>query len=119
MAMRKLHKGDEVVVIAGKQKGRRGEIDKVLPPKKAKYGQKAKRGLRVVVRGVNMVKKCIRANPQQNKQGGIIEVEAPLDSSNVAIWNPVMKKADRVGFKQLEDGTKVRYFKSSGEVIDI
>ena len=117
--MRKLRKGDEVVVIAGKDKGRRGEIDSVLQPKKAKFGKKARRGLRVIVKGINMVKKCIRANPNQDEKGRIIDREAPLDSSNVAIWNPITKKADRVGFKYLEDGTKVRCFKSTGEVIDI
>jgi len=115
--MRKLRQNDEVVVITGNDKGARGSIAQVLQPKKRKYG--CLRGPRVIITGVNLVSKHKRGNPQQNQPGGIVKVEAPIDLSNVAIWNPNTKKADRVGFKLLEDGTKVRYFKSNGELIDI
>jgi large subunit ribosomal protein L24 len=103
--MAKIRQDDEVVVIAGKDKGRRGKIVKVLTDKN-----------KVLVGGVNMVKKHVRPNPQRNIQGGIVEQEAPLDISNIAIYNPSVDKADRVGFK-VEDGKKVRVFKSSGEQI--
>jgi len=102
----KIRKGDQVVVLAGKDKGRRGAVVKVLPDGS------------VVVESVNMVKKHTRANPQANKPGGIQEREAPLGLAKVAIWNPGVKKADRVGFKTLGDGRKVRFFKSNGEQID-
>lgn len=106
--MRKIRKGDEVIVIAGKSKGQRGKITKVLIDKD-----------KVIVEGANLVKKHQRANPQMGVEGGIIEKEAPLHISNVAIFNPATGKADRVGIKTLEDGKKVRIFKSSGEQIDI
>jgi large subunit ribosomal protein L24 len=106
--MRKIRKGDEVIVIAGKSKGQRGKVTKVLIDKD-----------KVIVEGANLVKKHQRANPQMGIEGGIIEKEAPLHISNVAIFNPATGKADRVGIKTLEDGTKVRIFKSSGEQIDI
>ncbi len=106
--MRKIRKGDEVMVIAGKSKGQRGKITKVLIDKD-----------KVIVEGANLVKKHQRANPQMGVEGGIIEKEAPLHISNVAIFNPATGKADRVGIKTLEDGKKVRIFKSSGEQIDI
>lgn len=115
--MRKLKKGDEVIVIAGKDKGKRGSITRVLLPKKRRYGPK--RGLRVTVAGVNLMKKHQKANPQANIEAGIIELEAPMDASNVAIWNPTSKRADRVGIRFLEDGTKIRYFKSDGESVDV
>ncbi|ROR34835.1 50S ribosomal protein L24 [Inmirania thermothiophila] len=105
--MRKIRKGDEVVVLAGKDKGRRGAVLRVLPDD------------RVIVEGVNMVKKHVKPNPLRGEQGGILEKEAPLHVSNVALYNPQTKKADRVGFKFLEDGRKVRYFKSTGEVVDV
>lgn len=103
----KLKRNDEVIVITGKDKGRRGKIRQIL----------SARG-RVLVDGINKVKKHVRPNPNQQEQGGIKEVEAPIQISNVAIYNPVSKKADRVGFKKLEDGRKVRIFKSDNEQID-
>ncbi len=106
--MRKIKTGDEVIVIAGKSKGQRGKVTKVLIEND-----------KVVVDGANLVKKHQRANPQAGIEGGIIEKEAPLHISNVAIFNSATGKADRVGIKSLEDGTKVRVFKSSGEQIDI
>ena len=102
--MRKIKKDDEVIVITGKDKGKRGKVRKLL-------------GERVLVAGVNMVKKHQRANPQAGVAGGIIEKEAAIQISNIAIFNPNTSNADRVGFK-VEDGKKVRIFKSSGEVID-
>ena len=104
--MQKLKNGDEVIVIAGKNKGERGKLTKVLPNGRA------------IVEGINLVKKHVKANPNANEQGGIIEREAALDASNIAIYNPENAKADRVGIKQDDDGSKVRYFKSSGELID-
>lgn len=104
--MRKIRKGDNVVVIAGKDKGRRGAVVQMVGDR------------HVVVQGVNRVKKHERPNPMRGTQGGIVEMEMPLDVSNVAILNPVTQKGDRVGFKTLEDGRKVRFFKSNGEVVD-
>ncbi|HEX2495086.1 MAG TPA: 50S ribosomal protein L24 [Steroidobacter sp.] len=103
--MNKIRKGDEVVVIAGRDKGRRGTVVKVLDDK-------------VVVENVNMVKRHTKPNPQQNVQGGIIEKEAAIEQSNVMLWNPVAKKGDRVGIRTLADGRKVRFFKSNKEVVD-
>ena len=105
--MQKLKSGDEVIVIAGKNKGERGKLTKVLPNGRA------------FVEGINLVKKHVKANPNANEQGGIIEQEAALDASNIAIYNPESAKADRVGIKQDDDGLNVRYFKSSGEFIDV
>lgn len=104
--MKKIRKGDEVIVIAGKDKGRRGEVLRCVSA-----------GL-LVVGGVNLVKKHVRPNPMKGEQGGIVEKEAPIHVSNVALFNPISKKADRVGFRVLEDGRKVRFFKSSGELVD-
>jgi large subunit ribosomal protein L24 len=104
--MRKIKRDDEVVVLTGKDKGKHGKVRKVLDDN------------RVIVAGVNMVKKHQRANPQMGIAGGIVEREAPIQVSNVAIYNPGTQKPDRVGFKFLEDGKKVRVFKSNGEVID-
>lgn len=104
--MRKIKKGDEVIVIAGKDKGKRGSVLRVMPND------------RVVVEGINMVKKHQKPNPTLGVPGGIVEKEASLHVSNVAIFNPATKKADRLGMKMLEDGRKVRYFKSNGEVLD-
>ncbi len=101
----KIRKGDEVVVIAGRDKGRRGTVIKVLDEQ-------------VVVENLNMVKKHQKPNPQRNVQGGIIEKEAPLHISNVMLWNALAKKGDRVGFRTLADGKKVRFFKSNKEVVD-
>ena len=103
--MQKIKAKDEVIVIAGKDKGKRGEVRKLLD------------GDRVIVAGINMVKKHTKPNPQAGVQGGIVEKEAPLSLSNVSIFNPAASKADRVGIK-LVDGKKVRVFKSSGELID-
>ena len=104
--MRKIKKGDHVIVIAGKSKGMQGTVLRVNDDD------------RIVVEGVNTIKKHVKGNPQQGVEGGIIEREAPLHASNVAIFNPASKKADRVGFKILEDGKKIRIFKSNNEVID-
>lgn len=107
MAMNKLKIDDNVIILAGKDKGRKGRV--------LKYVGKD----RVLVEGVNMVKKHVKPNPQKNEQGGIIEREASIHVSNVAIYNPVSKKADRVGFKVLDNGKKVRYFKSNGEQVEV
>jgi large subunit ribosomal protein L24 len=104
--VRKIRKGDEVVVVSGRDKGRRGAIIKLLDDD------------HVVVENVNMVKKHQKPNPQRNLQGGIVEKEAPLHISNVALWNPATKKADRVGIRALADGRRVRFFKSNKEVVD-
>ena len=102
--MRKICKGDEVVVIAGRDKGKRGSVLRVLDDK-------------LVVDGLNVVKKHQKPNPIRGIQGGIVEKSVPLHISNVAIFNPVTQKADRVGFKILDDGRKVRMFKSNGEIV--
>ncbi|MES9845379.1 MAG: 50S ribosomal protein L24 [Candidatus Sedimenticola sp. PURPLELP] len=107
MATRKIKKGDDVVVIAGKDKGKQGTVLQVIGDEK------------VIVQNINMVKKHAKANPMKGEPGGILDKEMPLAISNVAIFNPNTGKADRVGFKTLEDGRKVRYFKSNGEVVDI
>lgn len=104
----KIRKGDEVVVLAGKDKAKRGVVLRILRDKG-----------KVIVENVNMVKRHTKGNPQQGTAGGIIEKEMPIDVSNVAIWNPVENKGDRIGYRKLEDGRKVRYFKSNSEVIDI
>jgi len=104
---RKIRKGDQVVVMTGRDKGRRGAVIKVLDDD---Y---------IVVEGLNMVKKHTRPNPQAGKQGGIVEKEAALHVSKVAIFNPATKKGDRIGFKTLNDNKKVRFFKSNGEQIDV
>jgi large subunit ribosomal protein L24 len=104
--MNKIRKGDEVVVITGRDKGRRGTVIKVLPND------------HVVVENVNMVKRHTRPNPQRGIQGGIVEKEASLHLSNVMLWNPVAKKGDRVGIRTLADGRRVRFFKSDDEVVD-
>jgi len=103
--MLKIKRDDEVIVIAGKDKGKRGKVRKVLDNNK------------LVVSGVNMVKKHMKPNPQAGVAGGIVEQEAPIQASNVAIFNPGSNKADRVGFK-VEGDSKVRIFKSNGEAID-
>ena len=103
--MNKIRKGDEVVVIAGRDKGRRGTVTKML-------------GDKLVVEGINTIKRHTKPNPQRNIAGGIVTKEAALDISNVALWNPVAKKGDRVGIRTLADGRKVRFFKSNKEVVD-
>lgn len=103
----RLKKDDTVIVIAGRDKGRTGKITKILDSNK------------LLVEGVNMVKKHVRPNPNKNEQGGILEREAPIHRSNVALLNSETNKADRVGFKLLKDGKKVRVFKSNGEQVDV
>jgi len=103
--MRKIKKNDDVIVIAGKDKGSRGSVLSVLDD-------------RLLVSGVNKVKKHQKPNPVKGEPGGIVEMEKSIHISNIAIYNAAAKKADRVGIKTLEDGRKVRIFKSSGEVID-
>jgi large subunit ribosomal protein L24 len=106
--MHKISKGDDVVVKVGKDSGKRGTVLRVLP----EVG-------RLVVENVNIVKKHTKPNPQAGIGGGIIEREMPIDASNVMLYNPQTKKGDRVGFKILEDGRKVRVFKSTNEVVDV
>ena len=105
--MQKIRKGDEVIVISGRSKGQRGNVLKRLADG------------RLLVENVNMVKKHQKGNPRTGEAGGIIDQEAPIDASNVMLFNPHTGKADRVGFKTLDDERKVRYFKSNGEVVDI
>ena len=105
--MNRIKKGDEVIVTAGKDKGRRGSVLQVFKDD------------RVMVESINMVKKHTKPNPMQGLEGGIIEKEMPMHISNVMLFNPATSKGDRVGIKTLEDGKKVRYFKSNGEVIDV
>ena len=104
--MARIRKGDEVVVIAGKDKGRRGSVLRVYDDG------------RVLVENVNVVKKHQRPNPNAGQPGGIISKEMPVDISNVMIFNPQTQKGDRLGYRKLEDGRKVRYFKSNNEVLD-
>ena len=106
MVMLKIKRDDEVIVIAGKDKGKRGKVLKVLEKS------------RLLVAGVQMIKKHQKPNPNAGIPGGIIEKEAPIQASNVAIFNGATNKADRVGFKIQEDNTKIRVFKSSGEAVD-
>ena len=103
--MQRIKKGDQVIVVAGKDKGRRGTVLRVEDG-------------RVVVENLNVAKKHQRPNPQKGVAGGIVEQEKSLDSSNVMLFNPTTEKGDRVGFRQLSDGRKVRFFKGNGEVLD-
>ena len=109
--MNRIRKGDEVMVIAGKDKGRRGVVTRVVDDR------------RVLVENINVAKKHQKPNPAAGMPGGIVEKEMPLHVSNVLLYNPVTKKGDRIGYKWLDDGAggkrKVRYFKSNGEVVDI
>jgi large subunit ribosomal protein L24 len=105
--MNRIKKGDEVVIIAGKDKGRRGTVMRVFPNN------------RVLVENVNMLKKHVKPNPNAGESGGILDKEMPLHLSNVMLFNPATGKGGRIGIKRLEDGRKVRYFKSNGEVVDI
>jgi large subunit ribosomal protein L24 len=104
--MQRIKKGDEVIVIAGKDKGRRGSVLRVEDDGS------------VVVENLNVARKHQRPNPNAGVPGGIIEREKPLDSSNVMLFNPTTQEGDRVGFRRLADGRKVRFFKSNGEVVD-
>ena len=103
--MRKLRKGDQVVVLTGKDKGKQGAVLRVLPDQ------------RLLVENVNMVKRHTRPNPNKGVTGGILDKEAPIHISNVALYNSATGKGERVGVKMLEDGRKVRYFKRTGEVV--
>jgi large subunit ribosomal protein L24 len=102
-----MRKGDDVVVITGKDKGKRGTVLRVLEADQ------------LLVEGVNKVKKHQKPNPMKGQTGGIVEKEMPLHLSNVALFNPATQKGDRVGVRVLEDGRKVRFFKSNGEVLDV
>lgn len=104
--MNKIRKGDGVIVIAGKDKGKRGVV-------LSRVGDE-----RIVVDGVNRAKKHTKPNPMKGQPGGIVEKEMPIHISNIALFNPASQKADRVGFKSLDDGRKVRVFKSNGEMVD-
>jgi large subunit ribosomal protein L24 len=106
--MKRIRKGDDVMVVAGKDKGRRGTVLKVIDDD----GQ-------VLVEGINMVKKHQKPNPNAGVQGGIIDQERPIHVSNVMLFNTIAGKADRIGIKTLEDGRRVRYFKSNDEVVDV
>ena len=103
--MRKIKKGDEIIVLSGKDKGQRGQVIKIIND-------------RVLVENLNMVKRHTKANPAKNTQGGILDKEMPMHISNVAHFNPVSNKADRVGVRTLDDGRRVRYYKSTGEVLE-
>jgi len=102
----KIRKGDQVIVLSGRDKGRRGAVLQVLGDG------------RVLVESINMAKKHTKGNPQAGKPGGIIDRELPLHISKVAIWNPGAKQGDRIGIKTLKDGKRVRFFKSNGEMLD-
>jgi len=104
--MEKIRKGDEIVVITGKDKGKRGTVLRRVDDE------------HVVVEGVNRAKKHVKPNPVKGVAGGIVDKDMPIHLSNVALFNPVTKKADRVGFKMLDDGRKVRVFKSNGELVN-
>jgi large subunit ribosomal protein L24 len=104
--MQKIKRGDNVVVIAGRDKGKRGDVSRIVD------------ATHVVVNGVNQVKRHTKPNPLKNQPGGIVTKEMPIHVSNVAIWNPVTQKADRIGFRMLEGGRKVRFYKSNGEQIN-
>jgi large subunit ribosomal protein L24 len=103
--MNRIRKGDQVLVITGKNKGQRGEVTRVA-------------GERVYVANVNLAKRHTKPNPQANQPGGIVEREAPIHISNVMLFNPATNKGERVGYKALDDGRKVRVYRSSGEVVD-
>ncbi len=105
--MRKIRKGDDVIVTTGRDRGKRGTVLRIVDED------------HVLVDGANRVKKHQRPNPMKGVQGGIIEKEMPLHTSNVALYNPLTKKADRSGVRTLEDGRRVRFFKSNGEVVDV
>ena len=105
--MARIRKGDDVIVRNGRNRGKRGTVLRILADD------------RVLVEGVNVVKRHTRPNPQRGTQGGIVQKEMPVNISNINIFNPATGKGDRVGYKWLDDGRKVRVFKSTGEVIDV
>lgn len=107
MALRRIRKGDEIIVITGKDRGKRGTVVRMAGEDK------------VVVEGVNVARKHVKPNPQKGIAGGIESKEMPIHISNVALYNPASRKGDRVGVKVLEDGRKVRVFRSNGEVVDV
>lgn len=104
--MQKIKKGDEIIVLSGRDRGKRGNVSQVL------------RDSMIIVDGINVVKRHTKANPQAGIAGGIVQKEMPINICKVGLWNPVTNKPDRVGIRNLEDGTKVRFFKSNGEVVD-
>ena len=104
--MNKIRKGDEIIVTTGKDKGKQGTVLSILERD------------RILVESINIAKRHTKPNPQKGVAGGIVEKEMPLHVSNIALFNPVTQKGDKVGIKTLEDGNKVRYFKSNGEVVD-
>ena len=104
--MQRIKKGDEIIVLAGRDKGKRGTVLRRLDEE------------RVLVEGVNRVKKHQRPNPMKNVTGGIVDKDMPIHISNIALFNPATKKADRIGIKSLQDGRKVRVFKANGEQVD-
>ena len=103
--MNRIRKGDQVIVTAGKDKGKKGEVVRVA-------------GDKVVIANINIIKRHTKPNPQAGQPGGVIEREAPIHISNVMLFNPATGKGERVGFKVLEDGRKLRVFRSSGEAVD-
>ena len=103
--MNRIKKGDQVIVTAGKDKGKKGDVVRVL-------------GDKVVVSNINIIKRHTKPNPQASQPGGVIEREAPIHISNVMLFNPATGKGERIGFKVLEDGRKLRVFRSSGEAVD-
>ena len=105
--MRRIRKGDDVLVVTGRDKGKRGTVLRIIDAE------------HLVVEGTNKVKKHQRPNPMKGVTGGIIEKEMPLHVSNVALYNPATKKASRVGIRAMDDGRRARYFKSNGEVVDV
>jgi large subunit ribosomal protein L24 len=105
--LNKIKKGDDVIILSGKDKGRTGQVLSVLKNSK------------VIVENINIVKKHQKGNPNTGQESGIVEKEMPIHISNVLLMNPITNKGDKVGIKKLEDGTKVRYFKSNNEVVDI
>ena len=105
--MKKIRQGDDVIVLTGRDKGKRGTVLKILAGNKA------------LIDNVNVVKKHQRPNPNKGQTGGILEKEAPIHLSNIALYNPNSKKGDRSGIKELEDGKKVRFFRSDNEVVDL
>jgi large subunit ribosomal protein L24 len=105
--MQRIKKGDEVIVLAGRDKGKRGTVLRKVDAQ------------HVVVEGVNRVKKHQRPNPMKGQQGGIVDKDMPIHVSNVALYNPATKKADRVGVKTLDDGRKVRVYKANGEQVEV
>ena len=105
--MQKIKKGDDVIVIAGRDKGKRGTVLRRVDSS------------HIVVEGINRVKKHVRPNPMKGQQGGIVGKDMPIDISNVALFNPQTQKADRMRLKLLDDGRRVRVFKSNGEIVDV